>query len=205
MRLFPHNFDFFKLFAAQVEELKAATKIFHQLERDGDIKKNSRRLKTIEHQADEITHDIIRNLNQTFITPIDREDITSLASSLDSVIDEMERAINRLYIYQIDPIPAEVFQYGDVIEKAVLEVAKCVKELTTSRNPNQILKHCEIINIIEDEADQVHRNALSKLLNQEKDPIKIIKLREIYEALENVNDWCENVANVLETIVVKNF
>src|SRR3990167_8875366 len=106
---FPKNIDFFKLFERQADELDKAVKLLNSIKKgDGDFKKNAAKIKQIEHNADEITHEIIRNLNQTFITPIDREDITMLTSQLDNVIDELDRAINRIYIYRIKPINKEI-------------------------------------------------------------------------------------------------
>lgn len=205
MRLFPRNFDFFKLFGAQAQELINTAKLLKKLEKTNDAKKQTRAMKKIEHTADEITHNIIKNLNQTFITPIDREDITLLASHLDDIFDEMDRAINRLYIYKISPIPPAVFQYCRLIEKSLLEVAKGIRELPNSKNRPQILHYCEVINEIENKMDDLHRKTLGELFSKKKSPILIMKLREIYEALENVTDRCEDVANNLETIIIKNF
>ena len=205
MRLFPHNVDFFKLFDAQAEQLQNAVRVFRALEKDGNLLKQARKLKRIEHDADSATHEIIRTLNQTFITPIDREDITLLASHLDDIVDELDRAISRLCIYEIDPLPKEIFRYGYLAEKAILEVVRAIREMRSSKNQAKVLKHCEIANAIENKSDEWHRRTLAQLFSYEKDPIKIMKLREIYEALENVTDRCEDAANVLETIVIKNF
>ena len=204
MQIFPKNINFFKLFEEQVVELQKAVKIFRDLEEDEDIKRQSIKMKKVEHSADEITHKIIKTLNQTFITPIDREDIALLASKIDDIVDVMDMAIYRMYIYKISPIPKEVFQYLKLSEKAVLEIAKGIKALSQKRGEAQVMKHCEFVNFIENEADDFHRKTLEQLFDDEKDPISLMKKKEVYEMLEHVTDRCEDVANVLETIIVKN-
>ncbi|MDO8686667.1 MAG: DUF47 family protein [Candidatus Berkelbacteria bacterium] len=204
LNLFPKNFDFFLLFEKQGENLLECARILEKLEKDNNLEKNARAMKKVEKKADEITHEIYKTLNKTFITPIEREDIALLASELDTVIDELEHAINRISLYEIDPIPIEVFKYCDIICEALEEVSKGIKELKNDKNRDKILKSCEVVNLLENQADDIHRQTLGKLMNREKDLLKIIKLREIYEALENVTDSCENVANSIETIVIKN-
>lgn len=204
MQLFPRSIDFFNLFDEQVVELQKAIKVFADYEDDDNAKKQMLKMKKIEHAADEITHRIIRTLNQTFITPIDREDIAMLAGYLDDIIDVMDMAMARLYIYKIEKAPAEVFQYVHLAEKAVSEVAKAIKALAKRKSQNEVLKYAELINFIENEADELHRKTLADLFEKEKDPIKIMKIKEIYEILEHITDRCEDTANVLETIVVKN-
>lgn len=203
--LFPKSFDFFDLFEEQTAQLIRAVECLRDLKEDCDLKKHSRKIKEIEHDADGIAHKILSSLNKTFITPIDREDINLLAHNIDDVIDEIERTVNRMNIYKIDPIPSEIFQIMELIYKASQEVAKGIRELRDPKKRDQVLKYCEIINFIENEADDILRYIISKLFDEEKDPIMIIKLKEIYESLESVTDRCEDVANVLETIVVKNY
>lgn len=204
MGLFPKNIDFFKLFDAQVDEFENIIKIVRALKKDDDVKKHSKSLKKIEHRVDEATHNVIRTLNQTFITPIDREDIKLLADQLDNIVDELDRAVCRMYIYKINPLPAVIHKYGAFIEKALIEVSGAVKKMKNKKSLDLVLKHLEKINYIENRTDVLHRRTLKYLFEEEKDPIMIVKLREIYESLENVVDCCEDVSNVLETIIVKN-
>lgn len=204
MRLFPKNFDFFKLFEEQSEELMKAAKVFMQIEKNSDMRKLSEKIKKIEHAADDITHQVISELNQTFITPIDREDIALLVSRMDDIADEIDRAINRIWIYDIKPTPPQILEYGKLIKKSVEEINKCIIHLRTGKKHKEVLKYCESINEIENEADELHRATVRDLFRKNKNPIKIMKLREIYEYLENVTDRSEDVANILETIVVKN-
>ena len=203
MGLFPKTEDFFLLFEKQAKELKEASKLVNVIEHNGDIKKHAHKMKQIEHEADDITHLIIKKINSTFITPFDREDIAYLASSMDDVIDELERAINRIYIYDIDPQKKEFCHYYRIINKVIDQVVKGLCELRNKKCQDKLLKHSEIINLLENQADDIHRDTLKSLFIEEKDPIMIIKLREIYESLEAVSDRCEDVANCLETLVIK--
>lgn len=204
MRIFPRNIDFFKLFDADVTELKNSVKLIQSLKKNSNITEKAKQMKKIEHKADDITHEIYKSLNLTFITPIDREDISMLTGQIDNVIDELEMAINRLDIYSISPIPKEIFEYIKLVEETILEVISGIQELSHPKNQKKLLQHCENVNMIENKADELHRTTLGKLFNEEKDPIMIMKLREIYDAFENVSDRCEDVANALETIVIKN-
>lgn len=204
MQIFPKNINFFRLFEEQISEVQKAIKIFRDLEEDIDVKRQSIRLKKVEHSADEITHKIIKTLNQTFITPIDREDIAHLASKIDDIVDVMDVAIYRLYIYRLDPVPKEIFQYLSISEKAISEIARGINALSQKKGDAAVMKHCEFVNFIENEADDYHRKTLQTLFDEEKDAIMIIKKKEIFEMLEHITDRCEDVANILETIVIKN-
>jgi len=204
MQIFPKNINFFRLFEEQISEVQKAIKIFRDLEEDIDVKRQSIRLKKVEHSTDEITHRIIKTLNQTFITPIDREDIAHLASKIDDIVDVMDVAIYRLYIYRLDPVPKEIFQYLSISEKAISEIARGINALGQKKGDATVMKHCEFVNFIENEADDYHRKTLQTLFDEEKDAIIIIKKKEIFELLEHITDRCEDVANILETIVIKN-
>lgn len=208
MFLFPKNFDFFDYFDSFAKELENALEVLRDLkktENNGDIKTCAEKMKKIENDADSIIHAIIYALNKTFITPIEREDIAILAGNLDDVIDEIERATNRLFVYQIKPVPQEIFQYTELIEKAIPEMVEAISEMKNPKRREHVLLRCKNINLIENQADEINRRNLGKLLNEEKDPFLAIKLKEIYETLESVTDRCEDVADSLETIIVKNF
>lgn len=205
MRLFPKNYDFFKMFDDQAENLNKAVKVLRELENGQDLNKLSRKMERIEHAADDITHEIIDTLNKTFITPIEREDIAVLASNIDDVVDEINKVFSRLVIYKIEVIPNEVFKYNDVIEDAISGIARALSKLPKPKYRSEVLKICLEINHIENKADEIHRATLANLLNNNTDAITVIKLKDIYESLEKVTDYCENVANSLETIIVKNF
>lgn len=204
MIFFPKNTDFFKLFDSQVDELQNAIKILKGIKKNGNLSKYTKSFKNIEHHADEITHEIIKELNQTFITPIDREDITFLVSRLDDIFDELDRAINRMFIYKIDPQTPTIIKFYSLIEESVEEVVKAVKLLKNKKAVKLMSQSFEKINFLENKTDQLNRLSLTKLFETEKDPIMVIKLKEIYETLESVTDRCEDVANALETIIIKN-
>ena len=205
MGLFPQTTDFFELFEKQATLLQKAVDILADLEENDNAKKQALRLKKLEHEADNIIHEIMNKLNTCFITPIDREDIAKLASDLDDIIDVMDMAVARIDIYTIDPIPREAFLYIHIAEKAIKQVIAAVRELGKKhKNQAKLLKHCEFVNFVENEADDLHRHTLRELFENEKDPLRIIKIKELYEILEHITDRCEDAANTIETIVVKN-
>lgn len=205
MQFFPKNIDFFRLFERQTEQLKAANKILQKIDRVKELPDLAKEMHAVEEAADQVTHEIFRTLNQTFITPIEREDIVVLASRLDDIIDALDRCLNRMNLYHIDSSAREITQYANLLDKIIREVMKAVPELSNgSKGQTHIIKHCEIINFIENEIDEHNRHTIGDLVNGDHDPVKIIKLKEIYETLESVADRCEDVANALETIVIKN-
>jgi predicted phosphate transport protein (TIGR00153 family) len=159
------------------------------------------KIKEIEHRGDDMTHRLLVKLNQTFITPFDREDIHLLASSLDDVLDFVYSASDRLLNYKItQPSPSARVLAG-IILKQTEELKKAVALLNKN---GQLLEHCVEVNRLENEADQVSREAIGRLFDGEHDPITLIKLKELLEILEEASDKAEDVANVLETVVLKN-
>ncbi len=205
MQFFPKNIDFFVLFERLAEQLAAANRILQSIDGTDRLSDVAKKMHAVEEAADQVTHEIFRTLNQTFITPIDREDIVVLASRLDDIIDVMDRALNRMVLYHVKSDTREISQYVHLLDKIIGEVRKAVPELKRShKGYTHILKHCEIINFIENEIDEHNRHTIGELVNGDHDPVQIIKLKEIYETLERVADRCEDVANALETIVIKN-
>ncbi|MBI2589912.1 DUF47 domain-containing protein [Candidatus Berkelbacteria bacterium] len=205
MAFFPKNIDFFELFDAQAEQLKAAAVLLREVEHVKDLNEHARRVREVEHAADQITHKIFQTLNQTFITPIDREDIIALASRLDDVIDMIDVTVSHLALYHVSPQTREIEQYLNLLDSIIEEVGKAVPELKRgSKGQQTIIKQSEIINFIENQVDQHNRRTIGELVNNSQDPITVIKLKEVYEDLEAIADRCEDVANILETIVVKN-
>jgi hypothetical protein len=158
-------------------------------------------IRRIEHLGDEMTHSIMRKLNQTFITPFDREDIHTLASSLDDVVDFINAACARIVMYRITDPPAEAGQLARLILAQCEELEKAVSNLQKS---DDVLRHCVEINRLENEADQVSRVAIARLFDHETNPINLIKIKELLEFLETATDKAEDVADVLETVVLKN-
>jgi uncharacterized protein len=205
MQFFPRNVDFFKLFDKQVEQIQLASDCLKKLNSKKKVEEVALDIQAIEHEADTITHEVFHNLNQTFITPIDREDIIFLASRLDDIIDAIYRTIGRMDLYQISPNTREISEYIHLLTKAIDEVIKATRSIhNPSKNQHDIIKHSEIINFVENQVDELTTRAIGDLVNNSKDAIMVIKLKEIFEGFESVADRCEDVANVLETIVVKN-
>ena len=151
----------------------------------------------------DITHDIIKRLNTTFITPFDREDIHALANELDSVIDMLNTMTNRLKVYKITVINDDLVEFAAVVEKSVRAVAHAVEGLRNTKNVQAALDSCVEINRLENVGDTMRDNILAKLFESSADPIFIIKWIEIFEDAETVLDVCEDVANVIESIIVK--
>jgi uncharacterized protein len=166
-----------------------------------DVDKKVDEIRRIEHVGDEMTHSIMRKLNQTFITPFDREDLYKLASSLDDVLDFLNASGARIVMYRIINPPPEAGVLARLILAQSEELAKAVSLLEKN---GDVLVHCVEINRLENEADQVSRAAIARLFDHEKDPITLIKTKELLEFLETATDRAEDVADVLETVVLKN-
>jgi len=200
-RLIPREIKFFEMFAEMTSNLTEAAHLLRRmLLHHEEIPQAVRQFKEIEHRGDEMTHGILTKLNQTFITPFDREDIHRLASSLDDVLDFMYAAAVRLVMYKINnPPPAAAELAGLIIEQAD-ELAKAVSLLQKNQH---VLEHCVEVNRLENEADRVSREAIAKLFDEEKDPITLLKYKELYEVLETATDKAEDAANVLEAVVLK--
>lgn len=158
-------------------------------------------IQDLEHEGDKTIHEIFHRLNETFITPIDPEDIHSLASSLDDVLDTIEDASFRIHSYEIDPIPPKMAELARMIDVCAIALRKAFDAFETG---GKVLEDCIEVNRIEEQADGVVRQVVAELFRNEKDPISLIKLKEVYELLEEVTDRCEDVADVLQNIIVKN-
>ncbi|MCL5743367.1 MAG: DUF47 family protein [Acidobacteria bacterium] len=203
MRLLPREEKFYGLFNRQAELISEASHLLLEGARSGSSRMAvvATEISTLEHQADEVIHDIFTRLNQTFITPIDPEDIHALSSRLDDVIDGIEDAVYRLVSYRIEPIPETVRILSEIIASCGSVLAKAFQALEKDQ---KLTVHCIEINRLENEADRVVRSAVADLFEHEKDPILLIKLKEVYELLEATTDRCEDVADVLQNVVVKN-
>jgi uncharacterized protein len=201
IRLIPRETKFFELFAELSSNLTEGAKLLRRtLENPQDLSCLAEQMQAIEHKGDKATHAIITKLNQTFITPFDREDIHRLASSLDDVLDFMNAATVRLVMYKITQPPAVSAELAGLIVSQTEELAVGVSLLEKN---GQVLKHCDEVNRLEDVADHISRKAIAELFEWEKDPIQLIKIKELYEVLETATDKAEDAANVLEAIVLK--
>ncbi len=202
--LIPKEEKFFKLFKDMTENIIEGAKLLKEmLDNFDNPNESQRKIKDVEHKGDSITHDIIQMLNKTFVTPLDREDIYALSSKLDDIIDLIDASAQRVIMYNVDSIPPEAKSLGFIILQSCYAVDKAVAMLGKKTN-EQIFAACVEINALENEADRVSREAISRLFDEEKDPIQLIKWKEIYETLERATDKCEDAANILESVVVKN-
>jgi predicted phosphate transport protein (TIGR00153 family) len=204
MRLIPRETKFFEMFEEIAGNVADGARVLAELLENYDYEQMPRaveKIKEIEHRGDEMTHRVLVKLNQTFITPFDREDIHLLTSSLDDVLDFIFSASYRLLNYKItQPSPSAKVLAGIILKQAE-ELKKAVSLLGKD---SRLLPHCVEINRLENEADQVSREAIGRLFENNPDPITLIKLKELLEILEEASDKAEDVANVLETVVVKN-
>jgi uncharacterized protein len=203
-RLLPRQtnfFDFFERHAAlSVEGARELGKLVESGVRVEDVAK---RIKELEHEADEITHDCMEALHKTFITPIDRNDIHRIASKLDDIIDLIDGAARQLSLFEIRELPESAREATVVLVQATEAVERAVKGLRNMRNATTILGECVRINELENQADRIKAASVARLFREERDPIVVLKWHEIYQALENVTDACEDVANVIEGIVLE--
>lgn len=158
----------------------------------------------LENKGDELTHQIYLELGKNFITPFDREDIHSLATAIDDVADYIHGAANRMNLYKVEGPNEHIKKLSELILQASLDLEKAIKELKDLRNVRNIADSCIRINSIENQADYVFDRAVADLFLYEKDAITLIKYKEIYAALETATDMCEDAANVMESILVKN-
>jgi len=202
VRLIPRDTSFFQMFSAMSENLIAGAGALVGLFADyRDVDAKIDEIRWIEREGDELTHAILTKLNQTFITPFDREDIHQLASKLDDVLDFINASGARLVMYRImDPPPAA----GELAKIILMQTQELQKAVSLMQKNGNILVHCVEINRLENEADLVSQHAIAKLFEYEKDPINLIKVKELLEFLERATDKAEDVANVLETVVLKN-
>ena len=201
VRLVPREAKFFEMFAEMSANLQEGARVLAEVLRTGEaVVVKVQRIKELEHRGDDMTHAVITKLNQTFITPFDREDIHKLASSLDDVLDFINAAGDRLILYEITNVPAAATELADIIVQQCEQLTQGVKKLEKHDN---VLDHCVEINRLENEADHVVRTAIANLFKTEKDPIALIKIKELYEVLERATDKAEDAANVLESVVVK--
>jgi uncharacterized protein len=201
-RLLPHDGDFFVLFQRQAENIVAGAAAFTKmLEHYTDVPEQVQSIKAIEHSGDELTHQIFRKLNQTYVTPFDREDIHQLCSTMDDVIDLIDAAASRFVLYRIDRVRPGTVELSKVLTLATMELSAAVHAISS---PDQAIQRVIEINRLENESDRICRTLIARLFEDEKDPVQIIKWKEIFEVVETAVDKCEDVSNVIESIILKN-
>ena len=203
-RLMPFEGRFFELFNELAGEIvKGSRELAAMMASFDDLERRAFAIETIEKRGDRITHDAIELLHKTFITPLDRDDIHQLVTRMDDILDLMEDVSQSVFLYDIRKIPDEAKRLAEICVACAEKVRAAVKLLDNMKNAETIMKLCGEIDRLETDADQVLRAALAKLFRHEPDTRELIKFKEIYEHLETVTDRCEDVANIIEGIVLE--
>ena len=203
MNLLPKDERFFEYFHQQAEVLCQVSQLLLSGLKGGygRVCEVSKRIEALERSGDEIAHQTFDRLRTTFITPFDPEDIQALVSALDDVIDTVEDAAFRIVAYRVDPIPPAAIELAEMIANCCGAIGRALRALHEKRS---VMEACIEVNRLEDEADAVQRTMLIHLFSSDTDPISLIKLKDLYEALETATDRCEDVADVIQSIAVKN-
>jgi hypothetical protein len=205
--LLPQDKKFFPLFEKASANLQTISKVLVDMVSTAAPDKRRELIKEIErleHVGDNITHEIFSELSANFITPFDREDIHELVSSLDDIVDYIHGSAKRIEHYKMDVLPTEVVKLAELVLSGAEELHKAIIELRHLKHANKIKEACVKINSIENHADDIFDMAIARLFEEEKDAIKVIKMKEVLSALETATDKCEDASNVLEQIIVKN-
>lgn len=200
----PKQSNFFDLFDKQADYAIAAASHFKRFVSEGRIGEDALQvIKDIEHQCDNATHEIIDQLNKTFITPFDREDIHTLAKEIDDIIDMINTISSRMVVYRLTIVNSNLVEFAAMIEESVQSVATAVKGLRHPKNSQVVSDACVEVNRLENVGDAKRDQVLAQLFEKEKDPIAVIKWKEIYQDAETVLDICEDVVHVVSSILVK--
>lgn len=203
-RFLPRETSFFDFFEQHARLTIEGTKELLSLVTTGaNIPTKCRRISDIEHETDTITHRCVEALHRTFITPIDRDSIHRLITRMDDVMDFVEAAAERIDLYEVTVMTPDVRDLADVLHRAAVQVEAAMRGLRSMKEPQEMLKLCIDINRLENEADAILRRSVARLFKEEKDPILVIKWKEIYENLENATDRCEDVANIIEGVILE--
>jgi predicted phosphate transport protein (TIGR00153 family) len=203
LNLLPRDEKFFEYFHQQSAILCQASSLLRSGLQGGyqSMCQIAKRMEAIERNGDEVTHRLFERLRQTFITPFDPEDIQSLATAMDDVLDSVEDATFRIVAYRIDPIPAPAVELGEMIANSCGALARALRALEEKRS---VMEDCIEVNRLEEQADAVERTMLADLFSSGIDAVGLIKLKDLYELLESTTDRCEDVADVIQNIAVKN-
>ncbi|HWP36492.1 MAG TPA: DUF47 family protein [Gemmatimonadales bacterium] len=201
MRLLPKEEEFFDLFVEAATRSEKAAEFLQQMFTEPERATYcAEAIKRLENEADGITHEVVNRLDRTFITPIDREDIHLLATDLDDVIDRIDGTARRAQIFRLGAAPPGIAELCQIIRRMTAEIGQAVRKL---RGKNDVMQHCVEAKRLEEEGDALYHQMLGKLFDTEKDAIQIIKWKEIYDILETTIDEGEDVANDIESIVLK--
>jgi len=204
-RLMPREGKFFDLFNAHAERIvEGSRELAAMIGTFTELEAHAQRIDAVERAADKVTHETITLLHKTFITPFDRDQIHQLITTMDDILDLIQDVAESIALYDLRRATPEAKQLAEINQMCCERVKTAVSLLTNIKHPEAILKCCEEIDRLESDADRVLRGALSKLFRDEPDVKTLIKLRAIYELLETISDRCEDVANIIEGIVIEN-
>ncbi|MDH4204752.1 MAG: DUF47 family protein [Desulfobacteraceae bacterium] len=204
-KLLPKERRFFELFEQQAAVIKKGLDLFELLIQEYSRRKElTQQIKDVENDADAVAHQIIQLLNNTFVTPFDREDIQTLVNRMDDVMDLVEKANARMDIYDLPTPPEDIDKMIAILQKAFDRISSAVGMLKDLKHRDAIFQICVEVNSLENQGDAVLRTSLERLFKGASDPFYVIKAKEIYESLEDAIDRCEDLSNVIETIIIKN-
>jgi predicted phosphate transport protein (TIGR00153 family) len=204
MRLLPRDEKFFDLFSAVASLGVEAAKLQVDLLKADPLRRHAivDAIKRVEHQADQVTHEVVNRLDRVFITPLDREDIHLLASRLDDVVDLIDGTASRIQMYRAGDAPAGAVLMADVVLRATQQLLVAVQSLEKNKD-RLVLDACDQVKRLEEEGDSVYHDWVARLFDGNPDPLTVIKWKEIYDTLENTLDHMEDAGNVLESISIK--
>lgn len=195
---------FFDMFIGQIEKVQEASARFSALVNDySDVNEKVRAMKNIESECDSIVHNILSELNGCFVTPFDREDIYAITRQIDCIVDSLEEVSNRFVVFGVDAVRPEALKMAELIRQAIDALKILFNHLKDVKKPLRVMEQVIEVNRIENEGDIVYRDALAHLFRTETDPIEIIKWKHLFEQMEGALDACEDVANIIEGVVMK--
>ncbi len=201
LRLIPREEKFYKDFQALADELRRGAALLESmLAPERPVWDKAEEIKEVEHKCDFLTHEVIQRLNRTFVTPIDREDIHALARSLDDVMDAIDASASLIRLYRLDTVRFGARELAHIITASTDQLRLALNAMEKHEG---IITHAVEINRLENEADRVHHDAVARLFDEERDPIKVLKWKETLDLLEEATDRCEDVANVIEGVSLK--
>jgi uncharacterized protein len=198
----PREEQYFALFSQMTSYIYDASRELVEMvnDREGEYEEHARRIKAIEHECDELTHTVSTRLNKSFITPFDREDIYMMSSALDDIVDLIDDSALTMVMYDVHESTIHARRLADVIQRMAVELHEIVKTL---ERPNGIAPRLVELHRLENEGDDIYYKAIAELFHNANDPLLVIKWKDIYEKLEAAVDRCENVANIIESVIIK--
>jgi predicted phosphate transport protein (TIGR00153 family) len=201
-KLLPREEQYFSLFAQMTSYINdAANSLVEMLAHgDGDYQEYVQRIKSIEHACDDLTHSVSTRLSQSFITPFDREDIYMMSKALDDVVDLIDGAARAVVMYDIHQITEPARQLAGVIQRMAVQLHQIVSILD---RPKGVTERLVELHRLENEGDDIYRRAVAELFHENRDPLTVLKWKDLYEKLEETVDRCENVANIIESVIIK--